>query len=291
MEARELDYISDLVADALDNATLERITRAIDRRLLAGAYGLQEGMIALLGAIDRAEDFLYIETPALDALDIKLEDNSYTWVDRLVARMETRPALRVAICVSRHSLPGIPPILNEVRQQVTRDAVKKLQETPADGRERVAVFCPASGSGRSLRLAATTVIVDDAFCMSGTTHLWRRGLTLDISVAVALVEDQLEDGRPQDIRAFRRRLTADRLGLPLTRIPIRGSDMVPLVSSLALNGGFRRLHMPALPVDQSRTSSEVDLLDPVGGSDHRANLANYFQTLINQVPQLNENTA
>jgi len=84
-------------------------------------------------------------------------------------------------------------------------------------------------------------VVDDAWVMTGTTHLWRRGLTFGSSLAVALFDEQLTGGRPAEIVRFRRRLVADRLGLEPDALPARPADLVRLVRRQATSGGGGRI--------------------------------------------------
>jgi hypothetical protein len=44
------------------------------------------------------------------------------------------------------------------------------------------MFPVNTGPARSLRLTSTTVVVDDAYALTGTSHLWRRGMTFDSSI-------------------------------------------------------------------------------------------------------------
>src|SRR5205814_3372223 len=122
----------------------------------------------------RAEDFIYIETPALDGLQAGMKTGTDDPLDlwqTLIDRMQARQGLVVIICTPVRMLPGMPQKLAAVRDQAFLDAKNRLDQ------ERVVVFSPSSGPGRSLRIASTTVIVDDAYVLTGTAHLWRRGLT------------------------------------------------------------------------------------------------------------------
>lgn len=80
--------------------------------------------------------------------------------------------------------------------------------------DRLAVFSPGAGAGRAIRFASMSVVVDDAFALTGTTHLSRRGLRWDSSLEASVFDERLVDGRPQDVRGFRIQLVGDRLGVP-----------------------------------------------------------------------------
>ena len=62
------------------------------------------------------------------------------------------------------------------------------------------------GAGR-VKAAA---IVDDAYALTGTTHLWRRGLSFDSPFAATVFDEALTPGRPADLVGFRRRLLDSR---------------------------------------------------------------------------------
>ena len=53
------------------------------------------------------------------------------------------------------------------------------------------------------------MIVDDAYTLTGTTHLWRLGPSFDSSLAVVVFDERLTGGRPQEICQFRHRLAID----------------------------------------------------------------------------------
>jgi hypothetical protein len=155
-----------------------------------------------------------------------------------------------------------------VRDQALVEALAQLQ---GGGRApRVAVISPSAGTGRGLLLASTTVIVDDAFLMTGTTHLWRRGLSFDSSVAVALFDERLDEGRPAELRAARRALIAGRLGLPEAEVPDDPDALVSAARALVERGGLGRLgtaglRLPADPADTAHGGfTELDLWDPDG---------------------------
>jgi hypothetical protein len=190
---------SDLDAEATS------VARALDRRILAAARGLREGATSMLAAIQRAEDFVYLETPALDHLSFGATDDTLDLLGALIARMDDRPGLRVALCLPVHPMRGWPNGLIAVRDKLLIDALADLRG--GSGRNaRIAAFSPGAGPGRTLRLASTTLIVDDAYALTGTTHVWRRGLSFDASLAAAVFDETLDDGRPAEVRRFRRAL-------------------------------------------------------------------------------------
>ncbi len=255
----------------------DRIVRALDRRFLAAAKGAREGATALLRAIGRAEDFIYIETPALDDLPFGESGDSVHLLDALFTRMTERPGLRVLVCMPVFFDAGLPKAFQRIRDQLTRAALDRLASPTRQS--RVAVFSPSAGPGRTLKLATTAVIVDDAWAMVGTTHLWRRGLSYDSSYAVTMFDDRVENGRPQEILAFRRQLCADRLGVSVNELPDHPADVVAAARALVARGGFGRLAAERLrpPVPEATTAddafTEADVWNPDGSPTTAINLA------------------
>ncbi len=236
---------------------IDSMTRALDRRILASAFGAREALTALLAAIGRAQDFIYLETPAVDQLPIDTAaggENLNLW-QALLNRMAARPGLRVVLCVPSLLAPGSPRKLQEVRDQTLLDAVGAMRAAHPN---RFALFSPGAGAGRAVRFASTSVVVDDAFALTGTTHLWRRGLTFDSSLAAAIFDERVVDGRPQDPRGFRIQLMADRLGIPVTRLPEDPAELVQAIRALDARGSARLSAMPILPPATVPASADID---------------------------------
>jgi hypothetical protein len=244
--ASHLDTTVDELLGEQTGAAIASIIRALDRRFQAARWGLREGATSLAAAIGRAEDFVYIETPALDALGLGPEHDRIELWDTLRSRMAERPGLQVAICLPFWLPHGCPAPLQRVRDTAANQALAALGSEGSGGplaspSDRVAVFSPSAGPGRTLRLAGTTVIVDDAYALVGTTHLWRRGLSFDASYSVAAFDERLRDGRPAEIAGFRRTLLAGRLGLDPARVPDDPEEIVRAIRDLRKRGGFGRL--------------------------------------------------
>ena len=128
--------------NALRNAAgapIDSTTRALDRRILTSAFGATESLTALLAAIDRAQDFIYIETPAIDNLSVdQTGENLQLW-GRLISRMNSRKGLRVVVCVPALLSAGTPKRLQEVRDHCLMDAVDAMRAAAGD---RFALFSP-----------------------------------------------------------------------------------------------------------------------------------------------------
>lgn len=240
---------------------IDSITRALDRRILTAAFGAREVLTALLAAIDRAQDFVYIETPAVDDLAVDSGGEDLRWWQRLITRMSARPGLRVLLCVPTLLGPGTPKRLQEVRDHCLLAAVKAMRAAAPD---RFALFSPGAGADRAVRLASTSVVVDDVFALTGTTHLWRRGLSWDSSLAAAVFDERVVDGRPQDVRAFRIQLIADRLGIPASRVPDDPAELVRAVRELDARGSSRLSSASILPPADTPQNADIAAWNPDG---------------------------
>lgn len=262
--------------------------RALARRSLAAAYGLREGAASLLAAVGRAEDFVYLETPALDALTFGRDAEAVSLLSALARRMDERPALRVVLCVPQRHLPGTPALISRLLDRLTGEAIWTLSNNPGGTAhtpraDRVAAFSPGAGVRRPLRLASTTVVVDDAYALTGTTHLSRRGLSFDSSLAVAVFDERLADGRPAAVRDFRRTLIAARLSLRPTQIPDDPAELVEAIRLLSSHGGAGRLvhERPAVaPAAGAAASADPDILNPDGSHAPGASPALWFESLL-----------
>lgn len=250
------------------NDTAGRIARALDRRFLAASRGAREGATALLDAVQRAEDFIYMESPAIDDRELGGTDDKIHLVQAIVARLAERPGLRVVLCLPVFFDANLPRAFQRIRDAEARAAIDAL--TTAFGEARFAVFSPSAGPARTLTLATTTVIVDDAFLLTGTTHLWRRGLSYDGSYAATVFDDQMEAGRPAEILRFRRSLLADRLGLAERELPEDPKELVEALQALIARGGLGRLASDRLrpPLPEASTAgaafTEFDVWNPDG---------------------------
>ena len=160
--------------------------------------------------------------------------------------MTDRPGLQVAVCLPVHAMPGTPNGMIAVRDGLLLATVKALGADAAR-LTRLAIFSPSAGPGRTLRLASTTLIVDDAYALTGTTHFWRRGFSFDSSVAAAVFDETLDDGAPAEVRKFRRALLSGRLGLDPKLLPDDPSELIAAVRTLASRGGGARLAFSTTP--------------------------------------------
>lgn len=259
----QIGNIAEQDIDALiDTSTLDdnALATAVDRMILKTRDGARNLASALLDAVGRAEDFIYLETPAIDPL--AAEGGAIDLVGAINTRLAARPGLRVMLCVPERFLPNQTAKLEEIRKAAIAGALHSLQTA---GSDRVALFSPNAGPGRFAHLAATTVIVDDAILMTGTAHLWRRGLTFDSALSVGLFDETVVNGRPAAVRAARIQFMADALGLPANFLPEDPDDCLAAIRTLNRTGGGGRVRPGAYPPAADTTPpAEQTIWNPDG---------------------------
>jgi hypothetical protein len=255
--------------------------RALDRRLQA-SRGLREAALSLLAAVRRAEDFIYIETPALDNLACGAGDEQIELLGAVRERMddERYRALKLILCLPLKYSPFAPKPMQNVRDALLKTGIESLRDLPHFD-QRVAVISPNAGPGRSLHLAGTTVIVDDAYLFTGSTHLWRRGLSFDSSVGMALFDENVQGSRPRAVRELRKRLIANRLGLNEELLPDNPSDLIEALVLLTGRDGGRRLSTRnVLGSTETAGASDATIWNPDGSPGTAFNLAAFLASLL-----------
>ncbi len=249
----------------IDTATFDddALAAAVDRAILRTRDGASQAAVAVQAALERAEDFVYLETPAIDRLSAA--SDSIDLVGTLIERLADHPGLAVVLCVPEKLLPGQPKRLEEIRKAGIGDALKGLLDAAPD---QVVLFTPTAGSGRQLHMASTTVIVDDAILVTGSTHLWRRGLTFDSSLAVALFDEQVAAARPAAVRAARRQLLGDRLAIAPSLVPDDPRQLLASLQRLNTAGGLLRVVPNAYPATaDTTTDADLEVWNPDGSKD------------------------
>ncbi len=246
----------------IDTSTFDddALAAAVDRTLHKTQSGLSDFATAAQAAIGRAEDFVYVQTPAIDphvaasgAIDL---------IGAITSRWTARPGLQVMLCVPEMWLPDRTAKLEEIRKGGIGGALKALEDA-GDG--RVVLFSPVAGPGRALHMASTTLIVDDAVLISGSTHLWRRGLTFDSSLAVSLFDETVAVGRPAAIRAARAQLVANMLGYAVNLIPDDPEDLFDALEQMNRTGGLGRVKPGLYPAKTDPTTTgDLDAWNPDG---------------------------
>lgn len=255
--------------------------RALDRRLQA-ARGIREAAHSLLAAIRRAEDLVYVETPALDSLPCGQGDEQIDVWGALRERLAdpAHRALKLILCVPLQLGPFAPEPMGKVRDALLKTTLEALRSLPHFD-QRVAILTPNAGTGRRLHLSSTTVIVDDAYLLTGSTHLWRRGLSFDSSLALGFFDESLEGGRPRAIGRLRRELIAARLGLAADLVPSNPADLLEALRLLPGRDGGRRLTTRSvLATTETTDATSIDVWNPDGSPGTAFNLATFLASLV-----------
>ena len=238
--------------------TRVRLYRELERRLVTTLYGRHDSERALRAAFAGARRLIYIETPGIgltnfgfDAANNVQITGDDLWVT-LANRMQQCPGLRVVLCT--------PQETDYPRSFADHIAYEKLERTLALAKldpNRVRVFSPIGFAGRPSRLATTTIVVDDAWALVGSSSLRRRGLRFDGSTDLVFTDGVYERGVCPAIGAMRRQLLAARLGVPAqdTGLPHPGfvrlldpEQCFEVVRELLDDGGYGSVE-PFIPGD------------------------------------------
>lgn len=248
---------------------LASFVRALASRVQWAKNGAREAERSMAGAVARAERFIYIETPALTPTS--------TVVTQLKKRLADRPGLLVLIASSAAPRLGLPSLIADAERQITR---KTITELVTAAPRRVVAFAPVAAGGRPVRLYSTTLIVDDMFAYTGTSHLSRRGLSFDGSLGMAVFDERLTWGRPREVRRFRKALVAERLGLVDALLPDDPQDLMVHVADEQARQGDRIARVPA-PAKTEFTPEDLQRYDPSGaGPLASAGLAQLFNLVL-----------
>lgn len=226
--------------------------RQIVREVRTCKYGRRDAQWALRRALRHARDLVYIETPLFGATSHPTGGPSdaaaaVDLVTELANRLTAEPRLRVVILVPRNIpfVTGYEPWSAHfygarAAAATTLTGAGGTVASPAGPRPRVLIAHPAGVPGRPLVIRTTTVIVDDVWCLTGTSTITRRGLTFDGATDVVLADWALDRGAGTAIRAHRRTLMAAHLGVGPT--PVGGGAPPSPVG--APTADWVRLHNP-----------------------------------------------
>ena len=274
----QLDALPGVDIDNLIDTTTfddDTLANAVDRMIIKTRDGVRAFSTSLLAAINRAEDFILIETPAIDSLSA--DSGNINLLGAIQALWTNRPNLRVLLCVPEKYLPDQTAKMEVIRKSAIGAALASLRAT---GGERVQLFSPIAGPGRPAYIATTTVIIDDAVMLSGSAHLWRRGLTFDSALSIGLFDENVVFGRPAAIRAARLQLLANALGLPLNFLPDDPEDCLDAIAQLNENGGGGRVDPGAYTaVADSNSPSDQAIWNPDGHPSGTSDWLTFFAAL------------
>jgi hypothetical protein len=254
-----VDDVTDWVTDQLGETWVSipnkpEVQRQLVREVRSAKYGRRDAQWALLRAISHARELVYIETPLFGATshDDNTVADSETAVDLVTAlmnRLAAEPRLRVVILVPRE-IPFTDAYApwSKFFHAARVDAAGKLDgaggtvDSPNGPRHRVIFAHPMGAPGRPLVIRTTTVIVDDVWCLSGTSSWSRRGLTFDGGTDLVLADWQLDRGAGTSIRAHRKALMAAHLGVGPGTTGVGGGALPSTVG--APTADWVRLHEP-----------------------------------------------
>jgi hypothetical protein len=89
-------------------------------------------------------------------------------------------------------------------------------------------------------------------------------LSWDSSLAATVFDERLIDGRPQDVRLFRIQLLADRLGIPVNRVPEDPAELVKAIRELDTRGTERFSATPITRPSPTPQNADIDIWNPDG---------------------------
>lgn len=262
------------------------LVRRVQREIVTAKHGQRDALWSLTRAISQAREFIYIESPAFAPTARPAGapiGHQIDLVQLLGAVLEDNPRLKLAICT-----PRLPDFAQD-KQGWVRTAFRHRKEAidflASKAKPRLAAFHPIGFPGRSSPMRTTTIIVDDVWCVVGTSHFRRRGMTFDGAVDVASIDRQIAKGYSGAIARFRQVLMAQRLGVDVPTSPTNTSALwvrlaqpesaFGAVAALLNEGGEGRLTaMFAGPDDDSVLPQTDDVADPDGA------IGATFQTFI-----------
>ena len=181
---------------------------------------------------------------------------------------------------------GWPAKLGRVRDALAQQTLSALDSA---GPGRVGVFHPTAGRDRALDLASTAVVVDDTYAVIGTSHLWRRGLSFDGGLAVAVFDERVTTGRPTAVQGFRATLLARRLSANPANVPLDPAEVVRAVRDLTrAEGAGRATTGPVSTPDPVPTTTDIDLWNrdgsPIGFDPLEWLTSDVQSEFVDQVP-------
>jgi hypothetical protein len=274
-----------------------QVLHEIRREFYVNRFGARDAQWALRRAVRHARDLVFVSSPQFSATSHPKDPpatpapHEVDLVAELAGRMAEQPSLLVLICVPRW--PDASPAYGGwVRQSFAarNDALDALKDVDAN---RVVAFHPNGFPGRPVAIRSTTVIVDDAWALVGTSHWRRRGMTFDDGVDVVGFDRATDNGgASRRIRVFRQALLAALTGVRPPTAPATDADWsrlagtrscVDLVADLVAQGGLGRL-APFWegPTDTDVLPQSVHVADPDGGTSDEYLLR--FASLIGESP-------
>jgi hypothetical protein len=224
-----VSMLNNLKNSSLDESVVERLYSEAQRDIASAAQGRRDTQWALEGAINRARQCIYIESPGFSYTAPKPTDppaepdpnKPYIrdLLDALDKQVIKMPGLRVIICTPKHPDfgPGYEPFAaSEAHDR--KESILKLHTADDENptQSRIVAFHPIGFPGRPSRIETMTVIVDDVWALTGSSSFRRRGLTFDGGSDIAIYDSDVREHVSPAIQAYRRQLMANRLGIAAT---------------------------------------------------------------------------
>lgn len=249
----------------------------LQREMATARFGQRDALWALRRAIGQAREFIYIESPAFARTAYGGDPAPYKidLVEVIRDRLESNPRLKVVLCLPR--LPDFSPERdNWVRTALTHRKTA-IETLIAQAPDRVAAFHPIGFPGRSAVIRSTVAIVDDIWCMVGTSHIRRRGMTFDGAVDVVTIDREIRNGYASGIATFRQALMASKLGVEIPTGPANASSLLirlaqpesafGAIAHLLRQGGLGRCS-PIWGGPTDELEQDIAIVDPDGVDDH-----------------------
>ncbi|MBD2103994.1 hypothetical protein [Leptolyngbya sp. FACHB-261] len=281
-----------LPAPTFSVANEDELRRKLQREVVTAKFGQRDALWALHRAIGQAREFIYIESPTFARTARPSgtpKPHEVDLVEAIRQQLAANPRLKVMICV-----PRVPDFAAEKAPWV-RAALKHrkdaIQQLITQDRNRVAAFHPIGFPGRPTAIRSTVVIVDDIWCLVGTSHFRRRGMTFDGAVDVVSLDRTMANGYSSGITRFRQELMAAKLGVDVPGSPAVTSAIwtrlaqpeaaFDTLADLLQQGGLGRCSpIWAGPTDTNVIEQSADVVDPDGVDEDGSNLLNLFKTLL-----------
>ncbi|MGD1859189.1 MAG: hypothetical protein ACFB0E_04370 [Leptolyngbyaceae cyanobacterium] len=273
----------------------EEIRPRLQREIATAKYGQRDALWSLRRALGQARELIYIESPTFartahpggEALPHEID-----LVNVIAERLNADPRLKVILCLPRH--PDFAPERDNWELAAINHRTEALNTLLATvPPDRVAAFHPVGFPGRSTAIRSTTIIVDDIWCIVGTSHLRRRGMTFDGGVDVVSFDREVVNGYSSQIARFRQLLMATKLGVTEPTQPSNTSALwvrlawpesaFDVVADLLRQGGLGRCNpIWAGPTEMADDfiATELNLADPDGVD---VDNASFLNLLINQL--------
>ena len=215
----------------------------------------------------REVEGIYLDQIAAARKSVYLENQYFTSEtirDALARRLRETDGPEVLVILPRMTTGLLEQLIMEPLQS---DVLDQLADADAHG--RLSVYCPFADTNgdTAIKVHTKLMIVDDEFLTVGSANLNERSMGLDSECNLAL---EVSQESPESVvpRAFRQRLVAHHLGLPIDTVAEHEKRAGMLAAVRELRGDSRRLvperdtrNKDALPVDP-KVARQLDSSSP-----------------------------